>query len=110
MKKFTNHTAGPKGINLTNGSTLWIEPGDTVEVDPETISGKAPDLGKKSDTPAQGPDAGDFDALAAQVAELTKQVETLTGERDELSKGKGDLEKSNAELTKQVEALKKPAK
>lgn len=109
MKKFTNHTQGTRGIRTETGM-VWIDPGQTVEVDPKAIVGEIPDLGEKSDGPADGPDAGNFDALTAQVAELTKQVEALTGERDALATEKAALEKGNAELTKQVEALKKPAK
>ena len=31
MKTLTNYTAGARGINLQDGSTRWIEPGETVE-------------------------------------------------------------------------------
>lgn len=109
MKKFTNYSQGTRGIR-TEGGMVWIDPGQTVEVDPKSIIGELPDLGKQGDAQVAGPDAGDFDALTAQIADLTKQVEVLTGERDELTKGKAGLEKSNADLAKQVEALKKPAK
>lgn len=103
MKKFTNYTLGTRGIN-TDAGTVWIDPGQTVEIDPDSIVGEVPDLGKKSDAVAapDGPDAGDFDVLNQKVAELTKQVEALEGE-------KADLTKANTELTKQVEALTKPA-
>lgn len=99
MKKFTNNTIGPKGIN-TKAGTVWIEPGKTVEIDADSIIGKIPDLGKKAD--AVQSDTGELEALQHQVADLTKQVETLKGE-------KAALESSNADLTKQVETLTKPA-
>jgi hypothetical protein len=104
MKKFTNYTPGLRGIN-TEAGTVWIEPGQAVEIDPKLIVGAVPDLGKKSDTAADsdGPDAGDFDVLNQKVADLTKQVETLTGE-------KAALETANADLTKQVETLTTPKK
>lgn len=101
MKAFTNHTAGPKGVNIIGGSTVWIDPGQTIEIDPKTIDGKVPDLGKAADASANGDD-GAVEALTAQVADLAKQVEALTTERDGLAKDKEDL-------TKQVEALTKPA-
>jgi hypothetical protein len=100
MKKLTNHTLGPRGVN-TKGGTVWIEPGETVEIDEKEIVGGLPDLGKKASAAAGGDD--DMKALTAQVADLTKQVEALTAERDGLAKDKADL-------TKQVEALTKPAK
>lgn len=86
MKEFTNHTPGARGINLTDGTTRWIEPGETVELDPKSIVGDVPDLGKKGPAPV---DDADVKALKARVS---------------------DLEKENAELTKQVEELTKPAK
>ena len=100
MKKFTNHTVGPKGINTEEG-TIWIEPGETLELDPKTIKGKVPDLGKAPADDAS--DDGDLKALKKQVATLTKQVEDLTKERDELAQDKDAL-------TKQVEDLTKPSK
>ncbi|PZQ55769.1 MAG: hypothetical protein DI555_07010 [Novosphingobium pentaromativorans] len=103
MKKFTNYALGTRGIN-TKAGTVWVDPGQTVEIDPDTIVGKVPDLGKKSDAPAADePDAGDFDVLNAKVADLTKQVDALTTENKALAKDKADL-------TKQVDALTKPAK
>ena len=102
MQKLTNHTPGPRGIN-TDAGTVWIEPGETVEIDPKSIKGDLPDLGKAPDGKASGGDSADLKALKAQVADLTKQVETLTTERDGLAKDKADL-------TKQVETLTKPTK
>jgi hypothetical protein len=64
MKSFTNHTAGPKGVNLNDGSTHWIEPGETVEIDPDTISGKLPDLGK----PSRAADDDDDEAYSVEAA------------------------------------------
>lgn len=101
MKTYTNYALGTRGIRTETGM-VYLDPGQSAEIDPKTIVGEVPDLGKKSDDQTNGPDAGDFDNLTAQVADLTKQVEALTTERDGLAKDKGDL-------TKQVEALKKPA-
>jgi len=101
MKKLTNHTLGPRGVNTKSG-TVWIEPGETVEIDEKEIVGSLPDLGKKASASAAS-DSDDVKELAAQVADLTKQVETLTTERD-------SLKKDNTDLTKQVETLTKPGK
>ncbi len=115
MKKLTNHTLGPRGVN-TKGGTVWIEPGETVEIDEKEIVGGLPDLGKKASASAAG-DSDDVKALTAQVADLTKQVEALEGEKtaltelgEESAKELETLQKANADLTKQVEALKKPAR
>jgi hypothetical protein len=86
MKTFTNHTAGPRGINIEGGTTTWIEPGQTVKIHPETIVGPVPDLGKPAD-------AGE--KLDAANAELTGQVETLTAQVTDLQ---GKLDAANAEL------------
>ena len=101
MKEFTNHAPGARGINLTDGTTKWIEPGETVELDPKSILGDVPNLGKRGKSDDSG--SADLSALTAQVAELTKQVEELTTANKALDKDK-------TELTKQVEELTKPAK
>jgi len=112
MKKLTNHTLGPRGVN-TKGGTVWIEPGEAVEIDEKEIVGSLPDLGKKSSASAPG-ESEEVKALIAQVADLTKQVEALETEKAELAelgeesaKEVDALQKANADLTKQVEALKK---
>ena len=78
MKKFTNYTPGLRGINTESG-TVWIEPGQTVEIDPKDIVGSLPDLGKKA---AASDDDGEIGTLRDQVADLTKQVEALTKPAD----------------------------
>lgn len=107
MKKLTNYQLGPRGVN-TKAGTVWIDPGQSVEIDADDIIGEVPDLGKKPG--ASAPDDSEVKALAAQVENLTKQVDALTGERDALAKDKTALTKANADLTKQVDALTKPAK
>lgn len=84
MKSFTNHTAGPRGINVEGGITHWIEPGQTVEIDAKTIVGDVPDLGKASDAkPSE--DAELVDAIQAENAELKAQVDGLTAANAELA-------------------------
>lgn len=69
MKTFTNHTAGARGINLKGGGTHWIEPGETVELDPETFAdGPLPDFGKPGDSPAQ---SDEIESLKAELTRLT---------------------------------------
>lgn len=75
MKKLTNHMAGARGINLKGGGTRWIEPGETIEIDADTIEGKLPDLGN-----AKSDDADDTnlrarnEALEAENADLRAQL------------------------------------
>lgn len=95
MKKLTNHHDGPRGINLTNGGTRWIEPGETIEIDAKDIAGDIPDLGKPSDAPAASDDTELVDAIQAENASLKEQVDTLT--------------KANAALTAKLEAATKKA-
>lgn len=101
MKKLTNYQLGPRGVNTKSG-TVWIDPGQTVEIDADDIVGDVPDLGKKPGAAASSGDA-ELKALTVQVADLTSQVEKLTAERDALAKDKTDL-------TSQVEKLTKPAR
>jgi len=109
MKKFTNYAPGARGIRTESG-VVYLDPGQTVEIDPKTIVGALPDLGKKSDAAADGPDAGDLDLLQRQIDDLTKQVETLTADNKALTGERDGLAKDKADLTKQVETLTKPGK
>lgn len=100
MKTYTNHAPGARGIRTKDG-VVFLDPGQSVDLDPKSIVGELPDLGKKPD--AESGDTSEIDDLKSWVADLTKQVETLTTERDGLAKDKADL-------TKQVETLAKPTK
>ena len=91
MKTFTNHTPGARGINLKGGSTRWLEPGESAEIDPKEIVGDVPDLGKA----AASTDADDAD-LAAENTALTRQVADLTKERDALAAENAALKKAGA--------------
>lgn len=101
MAKITNYSRGLRGISLKDGTTVWLEPGESTEIDKKDVAGALPDLGQKADAPVSDDKA--LEDLKAQVADLTKQVEDLTKERDGLAKDK-------TSLTKQVEDLTKPAK
>lgn len=100
-KTYKNYHAGSRGINLDNGGTHWVEPGQEVTVTAKDkdgeqfievgdeklkIRGDLPDFGKASDQAEK--DADEVVALRARVEEL---------------------ETANADLTKQVETLTKPA-
>ena len=100
MAKYTNYSRGSRGIGLKDGTTVWLEPGESADLKKEDIADPLPDLGQKAEAVETGSE--ELDALKQQVADLTKQVEALTGDRD-------GLKTANADLTKQVEALTKPA-
>lgn len=82
MKKI-NHQPGPRGINLADGTTFWVERGQEIEItakdkdgkthvvvddDKREIKGDLPDFGKPSDQADR--DASEVEALRARVAEL----------------------------------------
>ena len=72
MKTFTNHTPGARGINLKDGTTRWVEPGQSVEIDSATVA-NVPDLGKAAPV-ADADEAALVDAVQAENADLKKQV------------------------------------
>jgi len=67
-KEVTNHAAGPRGINLEDGSTVWIEAGETRDISALKVKGNLPDFGKPRDQGER--DASELQALRARVAEL----------------------------------------
>lgn len=87
-KEVTNHTPGARGINLEDGTTVWVEPGQTLDISNLKVKGKLPDFGKPGDQADK--DAAEVEALRARVAELEAQ---LAG-----GKKPGLTNKSKAEL------------
>jgi len=67
-KNVTNYTPGLKGINLDDGSTVWVEPGQTLDISDLKVKGALPDFGKAGDQAEK--DADEVVALRARVAEL----------------------------------------
>lgn len=88
MKKLTNYQPGARGINLKDGTTQWVDPGQSVEIDPKDIAGELPDFGK---VPSKD-DADDNDLIAsvqAENADLKAQVAAQAKELAELKKAAG---------------------
>lgn len=42
--KLTNNSAGARGVNLKDGTTAWLEPGETREFDKADVSNVHGDL------------------------------------------------------------------
>ena len=80
MKKYTNYTSGDRGVTVkakgedgkASSETVWIAPGQTVEIDPKTIIDPLPDLGAK---PQDEDAATEIDALRAENADLKAMQE-----------------------------------
>lgn len=104
MAKYTNYTSGPRGITLADGSTRWLNPGESADIPKAEVVEPLPDLGAKAEA---ADDGAEIDALKAQVAALTKEVENGQAEMKALTGKLGDAEKANAALTKEVETLSK---
>jgi hypothetical protein len=87
MPKLTNYTPGPRGINMKDGTTVWIEPGASADIDKNKVNGDLPDLGKESD--AKADTKANDDALAtkdARIAELEAQVKDQASQIEALTK------------------------
>lgn len=77
----TNYQPGARGVNLKDGRTIWVEPGQTVDIDGE-VQGDMPDFGKKPDAVAADDAGKALDAANARIAELEAQVADLTSQLD----------------------------
>lgn len=72
MAKITNHSPGLRGITMQGGDTVWLEPGQSADIDKSKVAGELPDLGRPpADEPA---DDSEVSALRARVAELEAQL------------------------------------
>lgn len=87
MAKFTNYARGMRGISLKDGETIWLEPGESVDLDKAKIAEPLPDLGVKQEAVASDDET---EALRARVAELEEQA----------SKQGAEITRLNAELAK----------
>jgi len=96
MKKFTNYAPGARGVTVKvegkdgGSDTIWIEPGQTVSIDPKLIVEPMPDLGNK---PADDGSSDEIEALTARNAELEaivdeqgKKIEALTADLEKATK------------------------
>jgi hypothetical protein len=104
MKKYTNHTPGLRGIN-TDGGTVWIESGASVEIDPKTIIGALPDLGKASAKSVADDATAEIEKLKADHAEAIGTLKTdhaaaLKEETARADKAEKDLKAATAEIEK----------
>ena len=97
MKTVTNYQAGARGVNLKNGTTVWVEPGQTVDIEGE-IAGDLPDFGKKPSDDAAADQAASDAALAAAKSEIDAMNADLTAK-----------DATIADLTAQLEAATAPA-
>lgn len=100
MKKFTNHAPGTRGVLMKDGTTIFIDPGKSVEIDETKIS-KLPDLGAK---PARS--QAETDDATAEIEKLKADHATaLKAEKDRAD----DAEKKLKDATAEIEKLKKSA-
>jgi hypothetical protein len=87
MAKITNFHAGPRGINMKDGTTVWVEPGQTVDIDKGKVNGDMPDMGSEADLKkAAAANADDLAAANARIAELETQVDEQAKQIAELTK------------------------
>lgn len=94
-KKVTNYRPGPRGINLEDGSTVWLEPGETRDISDLKVKGDLPDFGKAADQADR--DADEVVSLRARVAELEAKLKA--GEEP------GPLDQSVEKLTAHLETV-----
>ena len=92
MKTFTNYAPGARGITLKSGDINWLEPGQSVKLDPEEIVAPLPDLGAKP--AAQDPD--EAERMAVLEAENAGLKEQVAAQGDQITKLTADLEKATA--------------
>jgi hypothetical protein len=64
MAKFTNNSAGTRGVNLKNGTTVWLEPGESQD-----IKDAAPNQHPDFDLPKPKADTDEAAAAEAAAAE-----------------------------------------
>lgn len=98
MKTFTNNAPGMRGIRVREGDgevVRYLDPGQSIEIDPTTIVGALPDLGK----PRHGGATAE-DGSVAQIALLKSENARLTARVSELEARLSGKEEPDADLIK----------
>lgn len=103
MAKITNFARGPRGISLKDGSTIWLDPGQSEDIKKDDIAGPLPDLGT---APAVSETDGDDDRVSALSAEIDSlkagHEKALAAERQRAD----DAEKLLADASAEIDSLK----
>ena len=103
MAKITNHARGPRGISLKDGSTIWLDPGQSEDIKKDDIAGPLPDLGV---APAVASSEDSNDRVAALSAEIDSlkadHAQALAAEKQRAD----DAEKLLAEASAEIDSLK----
>lgn len=101
--KITNHAAGPRGITLKDGSTVWLNPGQSEDIKKDDIAGELPDLGRAPDENASDSSDDRIGALQSEIDSLKAQhAEELKAETQRAD----DAEKLLAEASTEIDSLK----
>lgn len=104
--KLTNNSAGARGVNLKDGTTAWLEPGESRTFDKAEVHNVHADLagGKAADeAPAPKPlDKMNKAELLAAAAEAT-----VTTAKDAEGKDIPVADATNAQIVTAIEAARK---
>lgn len=105
MTTFTNYQPGPRGINLKDGSTVWLDHGESQDIDADQIVGKVPDLGREPQEVAD--EAATLDALRQENDALKLRIAQLEAAQTG-GEEPGPLDQSVDKLTAYLETVTDP--
>jgi hypothetical protein len=91
MAKFTNYARGPRGISMKDGSTIWLDPGQSEDIKKDDIAGPLPDLGT---APAVSANDGDHEKALAAEKQRADDAEKL------LSEASAEIDSLKAQVAK----------
>jgi uncharacterized small protein (DUF1192 family) len=103
MAKITNYARGPRGISLKDGSTIWLDPGQSEDIKKDDIAGPLPDLGA-------APAAASSDDSDDRVAALSAEIDSLKADHEKALAAEkqraDDAEKLLSEASAEIDSLK----
>jgi hypothetical protein len=108
--KLTNNTVGARGVNLKDGTTAWIEPGETREFDKADVANVHADLNPKGAKDADEPAAPKpLDKMNKGELLAVAEAEKVTTAKDGDGKDVEVASATNAQIVTAIEAARAAA-
>jgi CCR4-NOT transcriptional regulation complex NOT5 subunit len=110
--KLTNNSEGARGVNLKDGTTVWLEPGESRDFDKSEVAdnGVHDDFKGNGSSKAASTEPKPLDKMNKAELLATAEAEAVTGAKDAEGKDIAIADATNAQIVTAIEAAREAAK